>query len=222
MAEVIKVTLPDGKEICYRSPINTIIEVLRWIGPERFEDIPIKINGRPLVSRNTYSDMRNYTVEILPGWHFIRQADTRQRYLQLISINDSLNLELKIEIGDYKSQRNPCSGSESTRPKSLLRVTMPDGEIIDYDSFRDVFGTVVDKLGPRTISAKANFDWSDNQPLLTVTNTNGDRVKIGEYLYMKYPQTVKAAVKMLGLIARRLGMANEMIIETIPARRQIK
>lgn len=218
MAEVIRVTLPDGKEICYRSPLHTFVEVLKWIGEERFEDIPVKINGRPIVSHDTYP-IKNYTIEILPGWHFIKQADTRERYLKLLAINNGMNLGMKIEIGDFKADKNP-SLNKCCRPKSLLRVTMPNGECIDYDSYRDVFMTVIDKLGPRSVSAKANFDWSSNQPLFTATNPDGIRVKVADSLFLALPQTVKQAATMLKLIAKRLGIATDIIIEVIPTKRQ--
>ena len=219
MAEVIKVTLPDGKEICYKSPLHTFIEVLKWIGAQRFDEIPVKINGRPLVSHETYP-IKNYTIEILPGWHFIKQADTRERYLKLLAINNGMNLGMKIEIGDFKGEKNPPIQGVC-RPKSLLRVTMPDGELVDYDSYRDVFMTVIDKLGPRTISAKANFDWSANQPLLSVTNPDGVRIKVADSLFLALPYTVKKAANMLNLIAKRLGIAENIKIEVIPAVEQI-
>ena len=219
MPRLLKVIFPDGKEVCFRSPIHTFIEVLKWIGEDRIHEIPIKISDRPLVSHEKYPQFSNYTIEILPGWYYIRQADTEQRYLQLCSINESMNLGLKIELGDFKGEKNPPARG-ATRPKSNLRVVMPDGSLIDYESYRDVFISVIDKLGPRKISAKANLDLNGYQPLLTATDTDGGRVKIADHLYLAVPQTAKLAFNILNQIAKRLCIADSMKIEILPSKKE--
>lgn len=216
MADLIKVTFPDGEQICYKSPINTMIQVLIKIGVNRFPEITLENAKRPLVSQEIYPELKYYTREIVPGWYYINRTDTREKTAQLININRLLDLGLKIEVGeDLKAQSNPKIGRAS-KQKNRLRVTMANGEILDYDTYCDVFMACIDKLGPRLVSSKANFDLNGNCPLLTTTNTTGKRRKVAESLYLALPNTVKDACKMLRLITSRLGLLDKMKIEVIP------
>lgn len=181
MADLIRVTFPGEDPICYKSPVNTVIEVLRKIGVERFGEITMSIRKRPLVSQEIYPELKKYTKEIIPGWYYINQSDTREKTSQLINISRLLNLNLTVEVGSNFTANADPKIPGATRPKNKLVVTMPDGEVIDYESYRDVFMACIDKLGPRRVSNSANLDLSANCPLLTVTDTTGHRRKIGDY-----------------------------------------
>ena len=213
MADLIKVTFPDGKQVCFRNPVNTVIEVLKWIGESRFHEITLENGGKPLVSQEIYPHLKNYQKEIVPGWYYTNRTDTREKTSQLININRALGLNLIIETSDeFRGERNPPNVG-STRPKNWLKVTLPDGEVIDYEGYRDVFMACIDKLGPRLISSKANFDLSSKCPLLTTTNTTGTRLKVADSLYLAMPTTTKEAAKILNLIALRLQISDKMKIE---------
>ena len=152
MADLIRVTFPGEDAICYKSPVNTVIEVLRKIGVERFGEITMSIRKRPLVSQEIYPELKKYTKEVIPGWYYINQSDTREKTSQLINISRLLNLNLAVEVGSNFTANADPKIPGATRPKNKLVVTMPDGEVIDYESYRDVFMACIDKLGPRRVS----------------------------------------------------------------------
>ncbi|MCM1164167.1 MAG: hypothetical protein NC339_07970 [Muribaculaceae bacterium] len=204
MPKLIKVTFPDGEEICFRFPIDTVIAVLRKIGPSRFPEITLKTGEHRFVSREIVPELKKYTKDICDGWYYINRTDTREKTLQLISINNQLNLDLKIELGEFEAVRNPIR-RRGAQPQHRLIVTMHDGEVIDYESYRDVFATVIDIFGPRRVSARANIDLNRNQSLLTTTNNDGNRLKIADHLYLAMPNTARSAGTWLELIAKRLG-----------------
>ena len=219
MANLIRVTFPGEDSICYKSPVNTVIEVLRKIGVERFGEITMSIRKRPLVSQEVYPELKKYTKEIIPGWYYINQSDTREKTSQLINISRLLNLNLTIEVGsDFKASANPKIPG-ATRPKNKLLVTMSNGEVIDYESYSDVFMACIDKLGPRKVSKIANFNLSANCPLLTVTDTTGHRRKIGDYLYLEIPYTAKHAKKILEIVGKRLGENIKVEVEPSSSRK---
>lgn len=212
--EVIKVTFPDGEEICYQHPVSTVIEVLRKIGEARFPEIDLEIAKHRIVSQELVPELRKYTKEITTGWYYINRTDTREKTAQLININRVLNLGLKIEVGYFKANNDPHI-ERISRKKNRIIVTMPNGEIIDYESYKDVFVTVIDRIGPRRISSRANFDLNGNQPLLTTTDTNGSRVQVAEALFLAYPRTAIDSKKFLELIAKRLCIYNSMKFEIV-------
>ena len=214
MAELIRVTFPGEDAICYKSPVNTVLEVLRKIGVEHFGKISLSIRKRPLVSQEIYPELKKFTKEIISGWYYINQSDTREKTSQLINISRLLNLNLLVEVGSNFPTNAAPKIPGATRSKNKLLVTMPDGEVIDYESYRDVFMACIDKLGPRRVSNSANLDLSANCPLLTVTNTTGHRRKIGDYLYLAIPFTAKDAKKILEIIAKRLG--ENITVKVVP------
>ena len=111
---------------------------------------------------------------------------------------------MKIEVGAFKGIADPRLPG-ATRPKNRLVVTMPNGEVIDHESYRQVFADCIYKLGPRRVSAKANIELSKNQDLFSASDSEGNRFKLDETLYILIPSTTKDAMKILRIIAIRLN-----------------
>lgn len=204
MADIIKVTFPDGTEFCYKSPVNTVIAVLRKLGKERYPDINFTLGSNRVVSQVYNPKLKNYLKEITDGWYYFNQNDTKGKTNQLINLNSQFNLGMKIEVGAFKGIADPRLPG-ATRPKNRLVVTMPNGEVIDHESYRQVFADCIYKLGPRRVSAKANLELSKNQDLFSASDSEGNRFKLDETLYILIPSTTKDAMKILRIIAIRLN-----------------
>lgn len=212
---LIKITWPDGEEFCYKHSIYTVLKTLEKIGEPRLGEISLETGGLPLVSQEIFPGLKKCTREIIPGWYYIDKGSTGDRHNQLININRELNLGLKIEVSDqFNGTPNPAK--RQSRPKNRLVVTLPDGHIVDYESFRDVFMACIDKLGARRISSKANLYLNGNRQLLTVTNFEGNRKRIDDTLYLAIPNCVRDAALLLRLISNRLRV--NMDIKVLPLR----
>lgn len=203
MAYIIKVTFPNGKTSCYRSPLYTVIDVLRWIGSEHFHEIDFMTGQQKIVTQTVLEPFKKYSKEIEPGWFYIHRSDTREKTNMLINLNTQFNLNLKIEEGDFKYDRNPVV-SGSTRSKYKISVTMPDNSIVDYDSFKEVFIECIYQFGPRRLAKAANLQINKNIDLFSPTDLNGDRLKVDDNLYVFLPRTAKEAYTYLNLISKRL------------------
>lgn len=217
MADIIKVTFQDGTEFCYKSPVNTVIAVLRKLGKERFAEINFTLGNKRVVSRDYNPKLKNYLKEITDGWYYFNQNDTRGKTNQLINLNRQFNLGLTIEVGAFKGTADP-SIPGLTHSKNRLVVTMPDGEIIDHESYRDVFADCIYKLGPRRVSAKANIELSKSQDLFSASDPAGNRFQLDETLYMLIPYTAKEAMTILKIIAKRLN--KNISVEYLPMSNQ--
>ena len=211
----LRVTFPDGTVICYKDALFTVLEVLRTIGSKRFAEINLDVQGQKLVSSEKHHGYKSIFIkEVCDGWYYLNQSDARTKYLQLNSINEQLNLNLSIELGeDFIATANPKTVRRSPIKKKL-KVTMVGGQVIDYDGPTDVFMTFIDKLGPRILSAKANFDFHGS-PLFTTTNTSGKRQKVDEFLYVAIPGTAQEIYQILKMISLRLGLHKSMTIELL-------
>lgn len=214
MAELIRVTFPDGEQICHKTPINTVHHVLEKIGSTRFPEITLETAGHRFVTKTVAPKLKKYAREIADGWYYINRTDTREKTAHLININRMLGLGLLIEVGDFKPLQHSKKASKSSKSKHRVQVTMPDGEVIDYDSFSDVIMACVDRLGPRNVSYKANLDLSSKCPLFATTNNTGKRLQVDEALYMALPGSAKETATVLYVIACRLK--NTMKVELLP------
>lgn len=207
MADIIKVTFPDGTEYCYKSPVNTVLAVLRKIGVERFPAITLMRGKNRVVSQLNNSETKQYVREIIPGWYYFNQSDTREKTNQLININNQFNIGMKIEVGKFKGEADPRIEG-ATRRKNRLVVIMPDGAVIDHDSYRQVFVDCIYRLGPRKVSAASvNIIVSKYRDLFSTTNNDGNRFKLDETLYVELPYTAKEAMKYLKIISSRLKVS---------------
>lgn len=60
MADIIKVTFLDGTEYCYKSPVNTVLAVLRKIGEEKFPSISLMRGKNRIVSQSYSPEIKKY------------------------------------------------------------------------------------------------------------------------------------------------------------------
>ncbi|MDE6512561.1 MAG: hypothetical protein K2L05_00050 [Muribaculaceae bacterium] len=216
LPQKIKVTFPDGTSVCHRNAVDTVLTVLRAIDSERFHEIPLVMgkNKRRLISTERYPEYKgDYTKEICNGWYYINQSDTRTKKMQLDIINNRLSLGLTTEIGENLKVTDHVTTKRNPREKHKLIVTMPDGYTIDYSSYRDVFVSCIDQIGPYDVARRANFEYGGN-PILTTTDPYNNRVRIEQHLYLAIPTSARETGKLLNLIAKRLQQP--ITIDLIP------
>lgn len=96
----VRVTFPDGKVICYKRVVNTFIETIKKIGPERVASLGMEVRHNPLVSREKIAMFKENSKPIDDEWYVITESDTGQKYLQLMSISSQLGLGLDIVLAD--------------------------------------------------------------------------------------------------------------------------
>ena len=96
---IIRVVFPDNHVSCNKMVWETLMDVIRYAGPENVQRLGITIMGGNLVSRELHENER-YRVgqkEIEPGLYVCTYSSTDTKYDQIKTINRSLNLGLKIE-----------------------------------------------------------------------------------------------------------------------------
>lgn len=95
----IRVTFPD-KHVSYNKMVwETLMEVVRYAGPEKVQELEIIVMGGNLVSSELLENER-YRVgqkEVKPGLYVNTYSSTDTKYEQIKKINRSLNLGLIVE-----------------------------------------------------------------------------------------------------------------------------
>ena len=93
----IKVTFPDGIEICLPKVADTMVEAIRKIGFEKVKSLNIQMYGSPIVSNQKYNQDKYNWSDAGSGVFVFTHSNTDKKLSQLNEINDGLGLGLKIE-----------------------------------------------------------------------------------------------------------------------------
>lgn len=200
--KLLRVTFPNGKVICYNNATSTMIAVLNEIGEDLFSSVKLEMCHLPLLSKEIYPKYQKDMKPICEGWYLNAQSNSDTKFLQLMSINDQLELGLKIELGaDFETVEEP-EKERKTRGRDKLLVKMPDGEFIANDSALETFLEVIWNLGIEDIRKK-DLSWSGN-PLITSKKMVYNQVQIDSDRWIIVPNTTKEKVKLLRVIGAML------------------
>ncbi len=95
----IQITFPDNTVSCKSPVLETLMDVIRYAGPERVQELGIYIMGDNLVSHTLNKDERYKAgqKEIKPGLYVCTFSSTETKLEQIKKINKDLQLGLRIE-----------------------------------------------------------------------------------------------------------------------------
>lgn len=204
----LRVTFPNGEELCYKNATSTMIATLNKIGEDKFPLIKLELCHLPLLSREIYPKYKKDMKPICEGWYINTQSNSDSKFLQLKAINDQLDLGLKIELGDdFETQEEPEKEKRS-KTKDKLLIKMPDGEYIANDSALETFLETVWQLGIDEIRKK-ELSWGGN-PLITRTKIANNQVQVDSDRWIIVPNTTKDKVKLLRVIGAMLHVKMEI------------
>jgi len=94
----LRITLPDGKVLCYKSATMTFVEALQKIEADKLKEVKLESYHLPLISQEVYPRFKDWMKpSVMDGINV--QSDSDQKYMQLVSIAQQLGLDWKIEVG---------------------------------------------------------------------------------------------------------------------------
>lgn len=208
--KLIKVTFPSGESICYKNVTSTLIGVLCEIGSERFPEVKLEVGHLPILSKEIYPKYKDWMKPVCDGWYLNAQSNTDQKYLQLRSISESLNLNLKVEIGDDFTTQDDPNRVKKSRLKDNLMVKFPDGEYIANENSIDTFTQTIWQIGIEEIMRKG-LEWNGNH-LITMRKSHNAQVQIGTDRWLTIPNSTKDRAKLLRVIALHMRIKLEVTI----------
>ncbi len=208
--KLIKVTFPNGKIFCYANVTNTMLSVLKEIGSDKFHGIKLELGHFPLISNEVNPRFGDYIKPICDGWYLNSQSDTTTKYLQLRAINESLNLNLKIEIGEGFEVQAYNKENRQRNNKTKLLVRFPTGEFVIGESPIETFIGVIRKFGIDNIMRR-DILWGSN-PIITLLQKSPRQIKIDENRWIMVPMLTKDKAKLLKVIAMHMKTNLEITI----------
>ena len=150
---LLRVTFPDGKVLCYKSATMTFVEALQMISTDKLGEIKLESYHLPLISQEIYPRFKEWMKPIKDGWCVNVQSDSDQKYMQLVSINQQLDLKWKIEVGADFTPSDDKVPQRKKREAQRLMVKFPDGTTICEANPVDTFRRTIEKIGISGASA---------------------------------------------------------------------
>lgn len=96
--QTIKVTFPDGRVIQHTRVLNTLIEIVKYAGPENVRELNIICCGDNLILKNPAPRYVQPSKPVGGGWLCNTCSGTPTKYEQILQINKELGLGLKVEL----------------------------------------------------------------------------------------------------------------------------
>ena len=206
---MLRVTFPDGKELCYKSATMTFVDALKMIAPERFHDVKLENCHLPLISQELYPRFKKWMKPICEGWYVNTQSDSDQKYMQLVSIKQQLGLDWKIEVGSDFTPSDDKVPQRKKREAQRLMVKFPDGTCICEANPVNTFVHAIEKIGVETLIRKgAQYS---GKPLITHIKQYNGQIEIGDKRWVMIPPQTKDKLKTLKIIGAQVHLNLEII-----------
>lgn len=195
----LRVTFPDGTVYCYSSVKETFLATLRRIGGDKLSKVKLEVCHLPMFSTSVYDLYKDFMEPISDGWYVNTQGSTYNRYSQLVSINNQLNLGLTIDLSsDIKGEKI----SRGPKAVAVLEVTFPDHTTIGEENTAETFMQCIWHLGIDKVK-KLNLKHG-GKDLITSSNLYKGQVQIDENRWLIIPAALKDKVKILRVIGLML------------------
>ena len=199
----VRVTFPDGEVICYKRVVNTFIEAIKKIGPDRVASLGIEVRKHPLVSREKIARFKDNSKPVGGGWYVITESDTWQKYVQLKNISSQLGLGLDIELADGFDEYNDAPCPLVRKPKAPFSVSFPDGVVFTGPVPRETYAKALDKIGLELLAQKGLVCMA--RQIVTRFQKYPNQEKVGNHWVTLYVTTADKA-KVLNYIKTHLGI----------------
>ncbi len=206
----LRVTMPNGNVICHNSATLTFLDVLKELGAENYEMIKTENCHLPLLSKEIYPQYEDWMKPLGKGWYVNTQSDTRQKYMQLVSIKSHLGINMEIELGCDFITSDKKVVQRSKKKDNKLLVKFPDGEYVGEENPIDTFINSIWKLGIEEIKRKG-IEYA-RKPLITSTKQYNGQVQVDKDRWLVVPPLTKDKYKCLLVVGALLHQKLEVNI----------
>ncbi|MBR1941543.1 MAG: hypothetical protein IJ845_09455 [Bacteroidaceae bacterium] len=197
--KMLKVSFAEDDVICYKNATETFVEVLSRLTVEQLESIKLEIGHLPMISKEVYPKFKEYMKPLGNGLFVNIQSDTDQKYIQLLSIKQQLNLSYKVEKGtDFLPMRSKVV-QRTKKSKEKLLVKLPSGEYLGNENPIDTFLNTIWEIGIEEIQRQGLE--LGGKKLITTTKMYNNQIEVGPHQWLTVPNQTKDKYKWLRVIS---------------------
>ena len=162
---ILKVTTPEGHIYDDRKVSDTLVKVIKYAGANAVRDLHINICGTNMIVEEDDINSRYEvaTKYVGDGLYANTTSSTPKKYHLIKQISDNLGLGLEVEyipINNVKSEPVTYPVTETTRQK--IKVTFPDGRIIQHNKVLDTLIEVIRYAKPELVRELNIINCADN------------------------------------------------------------
>lgn len=144
-SHILKVITPDGHIFCERRVSETLVAVIKYVGVERVQEMNINVCANNMIVREEEINPR-YAVAtkyIDKDLYANTCCDTSTKASIIKQISDNLQLGLLVEFVSIDGSACEPIQSSSTSTRQKIKVTLPDGKTIRYNTVVDTFIEII-------------------------------------------------------------------------------
>ena len=206
----IRVTFPDGTVFCDKNVSVTLSQTIKHIGVELVASLGLEVCHIPLVSQTINKQYEEWIRPLGNGWYIMIQGNTDQKFMQLLSINNQLSLNMIIEMGSDLETTTNSNKRTSKKTKTQLLITFPNGEIIAGSNTTETFINFINYIGIDKIEKKNII--MTNKQLITTANKYNGQVQHGTGKWITVPNTSKDKYKLIKVIGSMMHVNFDITI----------
>lgn len=196
--KLLRVTMPGGQVLCYKSNRTTFIEALRMIGIDELKKVNLEIGHLPIISQEVYPKYKEYMKPLIHGWYVNVMSGPEEKYLQLVSIRNQLGIDMKVEIGyDFETDQSKAFQKSKSKDSCLL-VKFPDGEYVGEENPIQTYIGAINKLG--TDNLKRRRIELAGKKLITARKEYNGQIQLDDDTWLTVPSLTKDKLKWLRII----------------------
>lgn len=197
----IRCSFPDGTLMCSASATQTMIDAICKIGVERVAQLNMEVCHIPLVAQEVNPRYARWTKKIDDKWFLMAQSDTKQKYMQMVSIVKQLGMDVKVELGDFESFEpvNVHKLETKKKRKVQLEVTL-GGKTFKHGSDTILtFLDVVEHIGVDKV--KKTGILVGKFPIVTAGKKANNQTETSTGEWLTVPTQIKDKYKILRVIS---------------------
>lgn len=196
--KLLRVTMPDGQILCYKSNRTTFIEALRKIGIEELQKVNLEIGHLPIFSQEVYPKYKEYMKPLVRGWYVNVMSGPEEKYLQLVSIKNQLGIDMKVEVG-YDFEPEQIKGFQKSKSRdACLLVKFPGGEYVGGENPIQTYIETIQKLGIEELKRRS-IEFAGKK-LITARKEYNGQVQLDDNTWLTVPSLTKDKLKWLRIL----------------------
>lgn len=197
----IRFSFPDGTQVCNASATKTMIDAICKIGVERVAQLNMEVCHVPLVAQEINPRYARWTKRIDDKWFLMAQGDTKQKYMQMVSIIKQLGIDVKVELGDFESFEpiNVQKPETKKKRKVQMEVTLGDKTFTHGSDTIFTFLDVVEHIGVDKV--KKTGIKVGKFPIVTSGKKANNQIETSTGEWLTVPTQAKDKYKILRVIS---------------------
>lgn len=149
--KTLRVIRPNGSVVQNKFVADTYEEIIKESFPDLIMEMGIKHAGVNIVSKEYDEKYHSFQRPIGDGFLLMTNSSTEQKYEDLCLINEELELGYTIELLSLDGRPLPAKESEPRPGHSTIKVTFPNGKVINHSRVLKTLVDVVEYAGPERV-----------------------------------------------------------------------